>query len=119
MTTAPYAALVAEHGLSASHMLLIAAVPEGARVLDVGCATGYLAAADPSAGDLPAAPVAVRVAHEEHAPVVVAHDELHAVGVGPAHEPPDAQPRMGGPIADAPQADQQRWPHAARVASRS
>lgn len=41
---APYAQLVAEHGLSAAHRLVIAAVPVGARVLDVGCATGYLAA---------------------------------------------------------------------------
>jgi methionine biosynthesis protein MetW len=39
-----YAALVAEHGLSASHRLLAEEVPAGARVLDVGCATGYLAA---------------------------------------------------------------------------
>jgi methionine biosynthesis protein MetW len=43
-TQAPYAALVAEHGLSPAHRLLLDAVPAGARVLDVGCATGYLAA---------------------------------------------------------------------------
>jgi methionine biosynthesis protein MetW len=41
---APYAALVAEHGLSPAHRLVLGAVPDGARVLDVGCATGYLAA---------------------------------------------------------------------------
>jgi methionine biosynthesis protein MetW len=40
----PYAGLVAEHGLSSSHRLVLDAVPDGARVLDVGCATGYLAA---------------------------------------------------------------------------
>lgn len=43
-TPAPYAGLVAEHGLSAAHRLVAAAVPHGALVLDVGCATGYLAA---------------------------------------------------------------------------
>jgi len=43
-TAAPYAALVAEHGLSPAHRLLLDAVLAGARVLDVGCATGYLAA---------------------------------------------------------------------------
>lgn len=41
---APYAGLVAEHGLSPAHRLLLDAVPAGVRVLDVGCATGYLAA---------------------------------------------------------------------------
>lgn len=40
----PYATLVAEHGLSESHKLVLGEVPDGARVLDVGCATGYLAA---------------------------------------------------------------------------
>jgi methionine biosynthesis protein MetW len=40
----PYAGLVAEHGLAESHRLALAQVPAGARVLDVGCATGYLAA---------------------------------------------------------------------------
>jgi 2-polyprenyl-3-methyl-5-hydroxy-6-metoxy-1,4-benzoquinol methylase len=49
MTTAegvggPYSALVAQHGLSESHRLVLEAIPAGARVLDVGCATGYLAA---------------------------------------------------------------------------
>jgi methionine biosynthesis protein MetW len=45
VTAGPYAALVRVHGLSSAHGLLVAAVPPGARVLDVGCATGYLAAA--------------------------------------------------------------------------
>jgi len=40
----PYAGLVAAHGLSASHRIVLEEVPDGARVLDVGCATGYLAA---------------------------------------------------------------------------
>ncbi|WP_445152737.1 class I SAM-dependent methyltransferase [Baekduia sp. Peel2402] len=40
----PYAALVAQHGLSESHRLVLDEVPPGSRVLDVGCATGYLAA---------------------------------------------------------------------------
>jgi SAM-dependent methyltransferase len=40
----PYADLVAAHGLSHAHRLVLAAVPDGARVLDVGCSTGYLAA---------------------------------------------------------------------------
>jgi SAM-dependent methyltransferase len=44
VTAGPYAGLVAEHGLAASHRLALAEVPGGARVLDVGCATGYLAA---------------------------------------------------------------------------
>jgi SAM-dependent methyltransferase len=44
VTAGPYAALVAAHGLSRAHRLLVTAVPAGARTLDVGCATGYLAA---------------------------------------------------------------------------
>jgi 2-polyprenyl-3-methyl-5-hydroxy-6-metoxy-1,4-benzoquinol methylase len=44
MTSGPYADLVAAHGLSASHRIVLDEVPDGARVLDVGCATGYLAA---------------------------------------------------------------------------
>ena len=39
-----YGDLVAAHGLSDAHAALVAAVPPGARVLDVGCSTGYLAA---------------------------------------------------------------------------
>jgi len=44
VTAGPYAALVAVHGLSPAHRLLLDAVPPAARTLDVGCATGYLAA---------------------------------------------------------------------------
>ncbi len=44
MTAGPYADLVATHGLSAAHRIVLEEVPDGARVLDVGCATGYLAA---------------------------------------------------------------------------
>jgi methionine biosynthesis protein MetW len=40
-----YDRLVAEHGLSAAHRLVLDAVPDGARVLDVGCAGGHLALA--------------------------------------------------------------------------
>ena len=40
-----YGALVERDGLAASHRLVLDAVPAGARVLDVGCAEGYLAAA--------------------------------------------------------------------------
>lgn len=43
-TVGPYATLVARHGLSESHRLVLHQIPDGARVLDVGCATGYLAA---------------------------------------------------------------------------
>jgi 2-polyprenyl-3-methyl-5-hydroxy-6-metoxy-1,4-benzoquinol methylase len=44
MISGPYAGLVAAHGLSASHRIVLDEIPDGARVLDVGCATGYLAA---------------------------------------------------------------------------
>jgi SAM-dependent methyltransferase len=44
VTAGPYAALVAAHGLSPAHRLLVDVVPPGARTLDVGCAAGYLAA---------------------------------------------------------------------------
>jgi methionine biosynthesis protein MetW len=40
-----YDTLVVRDGLSESHRLLLAAVPDGARTLDVGCAGGYLAVA--------------------------------------------------------------------------
>lgn len=41
----PYAGLVARHGLTASHWFMLDEIPDGAKVLDVGCASGYLAAA--------------------------------------------------------------------------
>lgn len=42
--TAAYDALVAAHGLTRVHRLLVDAVDPGSRVLDVGCSTGYLGA---------------------------------------------------------------------------
>src|SRR3954470_24112101 len=39
----PYGELVAARGLSDGHWMMIDAVASGARVLDVGCASGYLA----------------------------------------------------------------------------
>lgn len=39
-----YGELVAEHGLGGSHRRILDEVADGARVLDVGCASGYLAA---------------------------------------------------------------------------
>src|SRR3954463_15421296 len=41
----PYGDRVESHGLGGSHRMMLAEVRDGARVLDVGCATGYLAAA--------------------------------------------------------------------------
>jgi methionine biosynthesis protein MetW len=43
MTTS-YGALVDAHGLSPAHRHVLDLVPEGGRVLDVGCAEGYLSA---------------------------------------------------------------------------
>ncbi len=40
--SSPYESLVAAHGLSAAHRLMLDAVDPGSRVLDVGCCTGYL-----------------------------------------------------------------------------
>lgn len=71
----PYADLVARHGLAASHRLLLAAVPPGGRVLDVGCATGYLAEPLTAAGcevtGLEADPVAASRAEAVCARVIV------------------------------------------------
>jgi 2-polyprenyl-3-methyl-5-hydroxy-6-metoxy-1,4-benzoquinol methylase len=40
-----YGALVEARGLGGSHHMILGEVRDGARVLDIGCATGYLAAA--------------------------------------------------------------------------
>ncbi|HEX8083919.1 MAG TPA: class I SAM-dependent methyltransferase [Solirubrobacteraceae bacterium] len=44
MTATVYAERVESHGLGGSHHHILAEVPAGARVLDLGCASGYLAA---------------------------------------------------------------------------
>ncbi|MEA2134274.1 MAG: hypothetical protein QOC68_2183 [Solirubrobacteraceae bacterium] len=43
MAALPYSRLIAAQGLSDGHRMMIEAVPHGSRVLDVGCASGYLA----------------------------------------------------------------------------
>ena len=81
-TAAPYAGLVAEHGLSPAHRILLDAVPDGVRVLDVGCATGYLAAQLARRGcrvtGVEADPVAAERARE-HCEAVVVGDVEDAV----------------------------------------
>jgi methionine biosynthesis protein MetW len=70
-----YGALVEREGLAASHALLLDAVPSGARVLDVGCAEGYLARALVARGctvaGMEADPAAARVAADVCCAVVV------------------------------------------------
>jgi len=75
-----YDALVARDGLSASHRLLIEAVPRGARTLDVGCAGGYLAVAlreerGASVRGLEADPAAADAARRRGVEVVVGSAE--------------------------------------------
>ena len=78
-----YAALVARDGLAESHELLLAAVPPGSRVLDVGCAEGYLARVLAQRGStvvgLEADPRAAALAREACAVVVVGDAEDPAV----------------------------------------
>ncbi len=73
-----YGDLVAEHGLSAAHRLLLEAVPAGARVLDAGCASGYLAALLAARGHevvgLEADPGAAAAARERAAIEVITGD---------------------------------------------
>ena len=66
-----------------------------------------LAAPDAAAGQLPRVPVAVGVADEDDE-LAVTDDALHALRVGPADEPPDAQPGVRGPEADAREGDEAR-----------
>ena len=80
---APYPELVARHGLSQSHRLVIDAVPPGSRVLDAGCSTGYLAERLSARGcavtGVEADPEAAAAA-EDHCDQVIAGDlEEHSV----------------------------------------
>lgn len=77
-TTAPYDALVAAHGLSPAHRLMVDAVDPGSRVLDVGCSTGYLAAVLAATGCQ-----VVGIEFDEHAAMRArARDVMSAVLVG-------------------------------------
>jgi 2-polyprenyl-3-methyl-5-hydroxy-6-metoxy-1,4-benzoquinol methylase len=93
-TTGPYAGLVAEHGLATSHRLVLDAVPDGARVLDVGCATGYLAAELVARGctvvGVEYDPVAAQQARAICREVVVGDLESDAVRAGVAGAVADA-----------------------------
>jgi 2-polyprenyl-3-methyl-5-hydroxy-6-metoxy-1,4-benzoquinol methylase len=92
----PYAALVARHGFGESHRLVLAEVPDGARVLDVGCATGYLAAEltrrgctvdgiefDPAAAEQARAHCRAVVTGDLEAPLIHAEVERMLAGVRP------------------------------------
>jgi 2-polyprenyl-3-methyl-5-hydroxy-6-metoxy-1,4-benzoquinol methylase len=88
---APYGLLVARHGLGAAARFMVDEVPRGSRVLDVGCATGYLAA------ELTAAGCAV-VGFErdpESAATAEAHCEQVIVG---DYESPADRAAIGGPF---------------------
>jgi 2-polyprenyl-3-methyl-5-hydroxy-6-metoxy-1,4-benzoquinol methylase len=73
----PYGEAVARHGLGASAHFLIGEVHDGARVLDVGCATGYIAARLTARGcsvtGFERDPIA-SVAAEEHCETVIVGD---------------------------------------------
>jgi 2-polyprenyl-3-methyl-5-hydroxy-6-metoxy-1,4-benzoquinol methylase len=98
MTAGPYAGLVAAHGLSASHRLVLAEVPDGARVLDVGCATGYLAAELSRRGctvdGIEFDPVAAAQARAHCREVVVGDLEASATRAEAEHMLADARPEI-------------------------
>jgi SAM-dependent methyltransferase len=90
----PYASLVARHGLAESHRLALDAIPDSARVLDVGCATGYLAVeltargcdvigveADPKAAEQAKAVCRAVVVGDLESPATRADVEREAAGV--------------------------------------
>lgn len=84
---APYDALVAREGLSASHRLLVDAIPHGSRVLDVGCSGGYLAVAlreerGASVLGVEPDPAAAEAARRRGVEVVVGSVEDRAVPAG-------------------------------------
>ena len=86
-----YAELVGRHGLAPSHALLLAAVPDGARVLDVGCAEGYLARALGERGC-----TVVGLEFDERA-AEVARGACERVVTGDV-EDPDVRARVSGPF---------------------
>jgi 2-polyprenyl-3-methyl-5-hydroxy-6-metoxy-1,4-benzoquinol methylase len=87
----PYGSRVATHGLGGSHRAILAEIGAGARVLDVGCASGYLAAELSARG--------CSVVGLEPDPGSAAQAEAHceSVVVG-AVDSPEARAELGGPF---------------------
>jgi SAM-dependent methyltransferase len=87
----PYSQLVADLGLSDGHRMMIEAVPPGARVLDVGCAGGYLA------GPLTAAGCTVVGVEPDAAAAETARAHCASVTVGD-FELPETRAALPGPF---------------------
>jgi 2-polyprenyl-3-methyl-5-hydroxy-6-metoxy-1,4-benzoquinol methylase len=87
---APYGEAVARRGLGAAARFMIDEVPDGVRVLDVGCATGYLAARLGARGcsvtGFERDPVAAAAAEEHCEAVVVGDIEAEADRAALPHE---------------------------------
>jgi methionine biosynthesis protein MetW len=86
-----YGELVARHGLAPSHALLLDQVPPGARILDVGCAEGYLARALAERG------CAVVGMEFDPRAAAIARDACEAVVTGDA-EDPATRAQVDGPF---------------------
>lgn len=85
----PYGLLVEAHGLHASAQMMLEEVADGARVLDVGCATGYVA------GPLTARGCAVTGFERNPYSAEVARSRCEAVIVGDIESAEDRE-RIGG-----------------------
>lgn len=86
----PYGTLVAEHGLHASARAMIDEARDAARVLDVGCATGYIA------GPLTAQGCAVTGFERNPESAAVARERCDSVIVGDIESPEDRARIPGG-----------------------
>lgn len=83
----PYTDLVERHGLGVNHRWLVDAVPAGARVLDVGCASGYVARA--LSQERGATTVGIEPDPEMAAAAEAHCERVFAVGVEEAQEMPE------------------------------
>ena len=91
MAPLPYSRLVTDLGLSDGHRMMVEAVPPGTRVLDVGCAAGYLAA------PLAAAGCRVTGVESDAAAADSAREHCESVTVGD-FERPETRAALPGPF---------------------